>query len=342
MAISHLSLFKRANGFWYILYEQDGRKRWKSTGKARKDEALKVLTQFEGHLRKKVPAMLFSEFVSQFNISQAYVLRQSTLHRIYRPAFEAFLAICGNKSLAAYSLKDVEAFKRELLQRASATYVNILFRSLRAAFNTARSWQLLNENPFSKCSSVKVPEKAPSHFSQEQFRAFLAAVREPILKDIFAFAALTGLRQGEILNLRWSNIDLERRTLTVESSGRFLTKTGKCRTIAFSEAALRLFEKRILTRTASEYVFHRKGFPLAQSYVQHKFKKYVRLLNLDENLHFHSLRHTFATWLTQSGVSIYEVQKLLGHSSVRMTEVYSHLAAAELHSAVNKIELTLN
>ncbi len=63
---------------------------------------------------------------------------------------------------------------------------------------------------------------------------------------------------------------------------------------------------------------------------------------MSEKLHFHSLRHTFATWLVQEGVSIYEVQQLLGHSSISVTQVYSHLAASELHGAVNKIQVVLN
>ena len=60
---------------------------------------------------------------------------------------------------------------------------------------------------------------------------------------------------------------------------------------------------------------------------------------LNNKLHFHSLRHTFATWLVQDGVNIYEVQKLLGHSSVKVTEIYSHLVANELHNAVNKLSI---
>ena len=342
MSISHLSLFKRSNGFWYILYLDEGRTRWKSTGKTLKHEALKVLTEFREHLKKRCPVVLLSEFVTQFQTMQAQSLRQSTIQRIYLPSFDAFLGVCGNKALAAYTLRDVETFKRAQLEnKCSPTYVNIQFRSLRAAFNLAVKWQLLRENPFSISSTVKQPEKLPSFLTKGKFNELLAAVREPVLRDVFRFAALTGMRQGEILNLRWAEADLERKLVTVTSSGRFTTKTGKVRVLPMCDVVFDIVSRRKLT-ASGEYVFHRNGYPLASSYVTHKFKKYVRQAGLSEDLHFHSLRHTFATWLVKDGASIYEVQKLLGHSSVGMTEGYSHLAASELHSVVNRASLGLN
>jgi len=76
--------------------------------------------------------------------------------------------------------------------------------------------------------------------------------------------------------------------------------------------------------------------------VLHLFKRCVRKAGLSDKPHFHSFRHTFATWLVQEGVSIYELQKLLGHRSISVTQIHSHLAASELHSAVNKISVSLN
>jgi site-specific recombinase XerD len=109
-----------------------------------------------------------------------------------------------------------------------------------------------------------------------------------------------------------------------------------------SEAVFELLSRRQLTASASSFVFHRKGLQLPGDYVQHKFKRYARKLGLSENVRFHTLRHTFATWLVQEGVSIYEVQKLLGHSDISVTQVYSHLAASELHSAVEKLRVAPN
>jgi site-specific recombinase XerD len=62
----------------------------------------------------------------------------------------------------------------------------------------------------------------------------------------------------------------------------------------------------------------------------------------NHRLHLHSLRHTFASWLVQDGVSLYEVQKLLGHSSIAVTEIYSHLQPEQLHETVNRLKVSLN
>ena len=99
---------------------------------------------------------------------------------------------------------------------------------------------------------------------------------------------------------------------------------------------------RKVNQSSSEYIFVRGGRRIGESYLARRFKKYVRMAGLDEGLHWHSLRHTHASWLVQCGVSLYEVQKLLGHSSSRVTEVYSHLQPEQLHDTVNRIKLSFN
>ena len=71
--------------------------------------------------------------------------------------------------------------------------------------------------------------------------------------------------------------------------------------------------------------------------VTRMFHKYAVKLKMDRRLHFHSLRHSFASLLVQRGVSLYEVQKLMGHSNPRVTEIYSHLVPEAMHGAVEKI-----
>jgi len=332
-----LYLYKRSNGFYYIGYFYEGLKRWKSTGKKSKFDALKILQNFEQHLQKKQTSISFEQFIEQFKTSQAHSFRVKTLS-IYEQSFNNFKAIIGNKGLSQYTLRDVETFKAKRLETCTATTVNIEFRTLRAAFNLAIKWQLIKENPFIKSAQVKTVEQLPTYLTREDFQKLMDATVEQMLKDIFLFAALTGLRLGEIINLQWQAVDLQRKLITVENSGTFQTKSGKVRVLPMGADIERMFIRRSTSASGGAgYVFHRNGYQLNSSYVSHKFKSYVRDLGLNEALHFHSLRHTNATWLVQSGANIYQVQKLLGHSSVKTTEVYSHLAASELHEAVNKI-----
>jgi len=77
--------------------------------------------------------------------------------------------------------------------------------------------------------------------------------------------------------------------------------------------------------------------------ISHLFKRAVIATGLDKKLHFHRLiRHTFATWLVQNGVGVYKVQRLIGYTSIVVTQIYSHLSGRELHNAVDRITVNLN
>jgi len=342
MPAEKLYLFKKANGYYYVQFELDGQRRQKSTREKTKTEALKFLTDFRENVKKRHTRLLLSEFIQQFCKLRAPALRQTTLKRIYLPAFKSFQSVCGDRYLSAYTLRDVETFKAERHQTCASTTVNIQFRTLRAAFGKALEWGYLVENPFSKSRPLSVPQQPPAYLRKEEFQRLINIVEVPVLRDLFIFAALTGLRQGEILNLEWSHVDLDQRLIYVANTEWFVTKSGKCRIVPMSDAVFSLLERRKISESFCRHVFHSRGAQLKQSYVEHRFKYYVRKLALNERVKFHSLRHTFATWLAKEGVSIYEIQKLLGHSDVRVTEVYAHLATAELHHAVDKLSAILN
>lgn len=335
-------LYKRSNGYWYIGYLINRRRAWKSSGTKRKNEALKILTRFDEQAKHDFSEMTFSEFEKQFILQQTTNLRDSTIKRIYSPAFLAFKKICGDKLLTSYSLKDVEIYKKIRSEACAPTTVNIEFRTLRAAFNVAIQWKFIQENPFVKSKQLKFPVIPPLYLSKEEIQKVLATVREPLLKDLFTIAVLTGMRQGEILNLTWDKVNLENKQICITNNDNFMTKNGSTRIIPMNDQVCSILTRRNHEKNSNTFVFEYNSNRLLPGYVQSKFKKYIRAIGLNDKLHFHSLRHTFATWLVQGGVNIYEVQKLLGHSSVRVTEIYSHLAASELHSAVNKIFLPLN
>jgi len=281
--------------------------------------------------------MKLSEFILEFCELQKTTLRSSTLKRIYLPAFKSFQSICGDKSLTEYSPRDVERFKARRMESCEPTTVSIEFRTMKSAFSCAVRWEILNANPFLKSKPPKLPDRDPVFLTEEEFRRLLEIVDVPVLRDLFLLAAFTGARQGEILNLSWPQVDMDHRIIRITNTSEFTTKSGKGRTVPMNHVIYEMLSRRLLLRDCCKYVFHRRGQRLTQSYVGHRFKRYVRRAGLSEKVRFHSLRHSFASWLVQKGANLYEVQQLLGHADYRTTQMYAHLDVGSLTSAVNKL-----
>lgn len=92
-----------------------------------------------------------------------------------------------------------------------------------------------------------------------------------------------------------------------------------------------------MIESSSQKVFTLYGKEMTARQIQTKSRYYILQAGLNKKLNFHSLRHTFASWLVQRGVSIYEVSKLLGHADLKMTQIYAHLKQDNLETAVNKL-----
>ncbi len=338
-----VSLFKRSNGVWYILYTQDGRQRWKSTKTKLKANALKQLRRFQESrepAETKPQSHRLSEFADEF-LAYARVNYARRSVEIFTRSLKDLSTITGDCQLTAIDTRHVDLYRTAQLQRKSPVSVNIELRSLRTMFNFALRWKLLQNNPFARVQLIRVPEMPPVHFTREEFRAVMKVIDQEWLREIVMFTLLTGMRRGEVANLYWSDLDLERRLVHVHSTPTFRSKWGKQRLIPLNDWIVQEFSSKQRPE-GDDYLFTSEGNKVDESYLTHKFTDYVRATGLKRKLHFHSLRHTFATWLVQDGVSIYEIQKLLGHSSIEMTQIYSHLAPGELHSTVNKITLPLN
>jgi integrase len=136
----------------------------------------------------------------------------------------------------------------------------------------------------------------------------------------------TGLRRGELLGLRWENLDVRNRMIRVEK-----TKNGERRDVPMTDRVFDLFQG-IPRRLDTPYVFAGEdGRP--QEYVKTAWGSALRRAGI-ENFTFHDLRHTFASYLVMGGVDIRTVQTLLGHKSIAMTMRYAHLSPAHLREAI--------
>ena len=334
------SLFRRSNGIYYICYEDDGKRRWKSTNQTHRADALKELFQFEKLRDQYKTRTPLESFIKDFLAHTEVTWSQKTLE-IYKRALQRLHLLVGNKLLTSITPKEVDLYRAARAKEVAPVSVNIDLRSLRAAFSTAVRWKLITENPFKKVPLLRVPDQLPIYFSKEDFQKFVSVIRESWFKDLVVVAVSTGLRRGELLNLKWEDVDFGRRLLHIHSTDSFKTKAGKRRAVPMNETVLLILSQRAQANQA-EHVFTFNGRRVLEDLATKKFKDYVREVGINPKLHFHSLRHTFATWLVQGSVSIYEVQKLLGHSNISVTQVYSHLASSELHDAVEKISVAMN
>lgn len=330
-------LSKRYNGVYYLWFEDErGLRRKVSTRTRVKSEAVKFLRSFKEQARELAPPIrLLNQFAAEYLTYSESIHRPTTTNTV-KYSFVEFERFVGNRQLQKIGVRDIELFLAHKTKQSSEFTARKHYSTLAAAFERARKWGYIVTNPFRDAQKPKLREITPAHFTKPDFHRLLSVIADQDFRELCIMAVTTGLRLGELISLEWSRIDFERRLVLVESSDTFTTKSKRNTAVPISDGLWQLLAAR-KKRSSQESVFHLHGAAMKRSLVSHRFKEYLRSAGLNEKLHFHSLRHTFATWLVQARVSIFEVQRLLGHSSIQVTQIYSHLAPSELHEAVNRI-----
>ena len=169
----------------------------------------------------------------------------------------------------------------------------------------------------------------------EEFRIILSYTQEQLIIDLFTTAFYTGMRLGELVNMQWDWIDPTFSTITTLISNNYNTKSKKERVIPINSTLKIILSLRCSNSISHNYVFTKtKNIKLNEDYVSKKFKKAVRSAGLNDEIHFHTLRHSFASLLVQKGVSLYVVKELLGHEDLATTQIYSHLKQDNLEKAI--------
>ncbi|MCX6138899.1 MAG: site-specific integrase [Ignavibacteriales bacterium] len=340
-------LTRLPSGIYYLYFNDHcGRKQKISTRTKKKSGAIQFLKQFDGrYVRREKMKITVSQFRDEVLSHLSSTHRKDTI-KIYHQAFQTLIQIVGNVNLTTIKHRQVDLYISERLKVVKPITVNTRLIALKSAFNIAVRWEYLTENPFTKVRFCAVPQRVPIFFTKEDFQRMLAAIKEPWLKEAVVFATLTGIRQSELTHLRWRDVNYGRKSISIESSSQFSTKGGKRRDIPLSETAVYLLRQKSAVQqhdALDDYVFRLNDRKILEGWLSHKFKYYVYACRLsDDRLHWHSLRHTFASWLVQDGVSIYAVKELLGHADVKTTQVYSHLQESGLHAEVNRINFSLN
>jgi integrase len=212
---------------------------------------------------------------------------------------------------------------------------------LRHALNKAIERGYLQVNPVSK---IKVPRKDNRRIrflTKDEAAKLLDELKKRSQKTYeMSFLSLyTGMRFGEIASLTWQDIDFDNSIIYIKDPK---NRTGRVAYMTEGVKELLLNKKKNTNNTTLVFP-DQKGNKIEK--ISYSFERAVQKLGLNKDVTdprnkvvFHTLRHTFASWLVQAGTPLYTVKELLGHKSITMTERYSHLAENTMREAVKKLE----
>ena len=210
---------------------------------------------------------------------------------------------------------------------ADGTYNNILI-SMRYMFNLALRWRTtgMTTNPTAEQKLLKLSNHRERFLTAKETQLLLDSVNASsnrMLRYIVPMLLLTGARKQEVITARWRDMDMERSFWRIP-----VTKSGRERHVPLSAAALQLLE-RVPRRKGSEWVFANPKTLKPYTNIFTAWNTARTAAGLAD-VRMHDLRHSFASFLVNAGCSLYEVQKILGHASIAMTQRYSHLSQDSL------------
>jgi integrase len=183
------------------------------------------------------------------------------------------------------------------------------------------------DNPFSQVELLKVPRVPIRYLSHEEFRQIFQAEKSKMMRSVFLVALLTGQRLSDICRLQWENVDMSHMVLRVRN-----TKSNRLNVLPLHPMLMEVLHDLGVRRAGPLF-----DKTYTASYVSHRFLSAARKAKVDDAT-FHTLRKTFASWLVLQGVELHQIQKLLGHASVTLTERYhAALVASDMHGQVAKL-----
>src|SRR5919202_1260594 len=373
------SIYRRNNGTWaaqYTVWTAEGRKRRSVSGKTRAEVSRKLteaLANRDGGLVYDAGKLTVEQYLDRWltdsvkgTVKEATYANYSYIARVH------ISPTLGRVNLKNLNPAHVRGFYREKARSGLSTAtVKKMHVVLRKALSQAVSDSLIPRNAADgvKLPRVSAPGEEIKPLSSEESAAFLEAARGERLEALYVLAIHCGLREGELLALRWEDADLEtpkpallvRRTLTRGEDGRgwtvgASTKSGKGRRVRLTRqavTALKDHHKRQLEeRMRLAGLWQDKGlvFPNENGSLfnpsnlrNRSFKRIKARAGVREDLRFHDLRHTCATLLLGEGVNAKVVSEMLGHASITITlNTYSHVLPDMQDSATDAMEAVLS
>jgi len=336
---------RKGSDIWRVNIRHDGKKIQKSLKTSNKKLAktieAKLLAEIvEGTYYEKLIGRkkTFKDLMDKFLKVHAPKV-SANMQKSYRTSLKHLDSFFGKSNLLSITPRNISKYKmlRNDEGAAPAT-INRELAMLSKAFSLAvKEWQWLKDNPVLKVPKEKEDNKRDRWLSDDEEASLLEHSPE-WLRDIILFNLHTGLRQDELLSLTWDRVDMVRKTILIKE-----TKNGKPRTIPLNRDALDILEtKSKVVSFKSQIVFHSKsGTKIDKHNLRRAFVIAMERAGTEE-FTYHSLRHTFATRLAQSGVDLYKISKLLGHLNIMTTQRYAHHCPDSLRDGVEMLESDCN
>ena len=258
-------------------------------------------------------------------------------------AFNKWLFIKKRYAAKDSSEADIENYLKYLKSiNLSNSSINRKLSSLKHFFNYLSKTKLLKSNPVLNISGPKKSKALPKSLSIIDVNSLIEApdctnfigLRDRAMIELMY---ATGVRISELINLEYSNIDLNRSLIKVMGKG------GKERIIPFGDDALSWLtnyiefrRKNNLSLNSRDFFISQQGRKITRQAFWHRIKIYLKALGLSMDISPHTLRHAFATHLLNNGADLRSVQMLLGHSDLSTTQIYTHIAKQRLSDMVKQ------
>ena len=362
---------KRANGEGSIRKRKDGR--WEGRYTAGHDPATgkqifkNVLGKTQAEVKEKLKKALVEAGQIDFTKSGKYTVGtwmdewfenvakikvRPSSHQTYRGYIDNHIKPnIGNIPLEKLTTMDLQKLYRTLLTKGrverieaenqpsglSAKTVRNINQVISSALDLAVAQKIIPSNPTDACELPKVEHREMQTIPKEQLQAFLAEARATGVYEMYYIDLATGLRRGELLGLKWQDIDWKKGIIKVRRQiarvdGQIveapLKTKNSYRTVTISPQAIEVLKQQ-KAKTHDQYVFPSpNGGPISPDSVNNMLKRVLARAGIPK-VRFHDLRHTFATIALQNGVDIKTVSGMLGHFSAGFTlDTYAHVTTA--------------
>jgi integrase len=352
---------KRRGRYVIDCYDQHG-KRYRKTLPAgtTKEAARKELAEIEKRIdrctfihEKKTP--LFSQVAQDWLKHKKPNIRETTYEN-NQQVIRTHLVMFNDMKISSITIATIEKFFSYLQETGlKIATMRRIINVVNQIMSYAVRHRLIDSNPVRDAERPRrtvndEDDRVIQVIPPEKIKDFLNAVDDPKYRMMFLVAVMTGARQGELLGLKWSDVDFDKKQIHISRTynhGRFFSPKTKQsrRSIDLAPIIIKELRKWKLMSKPNEHdlVFpDHKGNPMTcNGYVHRPFHAAIKKAGLFK-MRFHDLRHTYASLLIQQGENIKYIQTQLGHATPMMTlNVYSHLMKSENQEAVLRLENTV-